>query len=198
MNLTVASSPHIRGNFSTRRIMLDVVIALLPALCVGTAVLGWRSLVVALISVAAAVAAEWLYSVVTKRRNTVIDGSAMVTGLLLAMTLPHTVPYWMAAVGSAFAIIFVKMLCGGLGQNIFNPALTARAFLMLIFPVGLTRYVGVDGVSVATPLHHMVMPALPEQSLMQMFLGSINRPGSIGEISALALLVGGAYLVYRK
>ena len=196
MNLTVASSPHIRGNFSTRRIMLDVVIALLPALCVGIGVLGWRSLVVALISVAAAVAAEWLYAVVTKSRNTTIDGSAMVTGLLLAMTLPHTVPYWMAAVGSAFAIIFVKMLCGGLGQNIFNPALTARAFLMLIFPVGLTRYVGVDGVASATPLHHMVMPALPEESLLDMFLG--NCPGSIGEISALALLIGGAYLVYRK
>ena len=196
MNLTVASSPHIRGNFSTRRIMLDVVIALLPALCVGTFVLGWRSLVVALISVAAAVAAEWLYGMVTKSRNTVIDGSAMVTGLLLAMTLPHTVPYWMAAVGSAFAIIFVKMLCGGLGQNIFNPALTARAFLMLIYPVGLTRYVGVDGVTAATPLHHMVMPALPEESLLDMFLG--NCPGSIGEISALALLIGGAYLVYRK
>ena len=196
MNLTVASSPHIRGNFSTRRIMLDVVIALLPGLCVGVGVLGWRSLVVALISVAAAVAAEWLYSAVTKSRNTVIDGSAMVTGLLLAMTLPHTVPYWMAAVGSAFAIIFVKMLCGGLGQNIFNPALTARALLMLIYPVGLTRYVGVDGVASATPLHHMVMPALPEQSLLDMFLG--NCPGSIGEISALALLLGGAYLVYRK
>ena len=196
MNLTVASSPHIRGNFSTRRIMLDVVIALLPALCVGIGVLGWRSLVVALISVAAAVAAEWLYAALTKSRNTTIDGSAMVTGLLLAMTLPHTVPYWMAAVGSAFAIIFVKMLCGGLGQNIFNPALTARAFLMLIFPVGLTRYVGVDGVASATPLHHMVMPALPEESLLDMFLG--NCPGSIGEISALALLIGGAYLVYRK
>ena len=196
MNLTVASSPHIRGNFSTRRIMLDVVIALLPALCVGTFVLGWRSLVVALISVAAAVAAEWLYGMVTKSRNTVIDGSAMVTGLLLAMTLPHTVPYWMAAVGSAFAIIFVKMLCGGLGQNIFNPALTARAFLMLIYPVGLTRYVGVDGVTAATPLHHMVMPALPEESILDMFLG--NCPGSIGEISALALLAGGAYLLYRK
>ena len=198
MNLTVASSPHIRGNFSTRRIMLDVVLALLPALCVGIAVLGWRSLVVTLISVAAAVGAEWLYSVLTKSRNTTIDGSAMVTGLLLAMTLPHTVPYWMAAVGGIFAIIVVKMLCGGLGQNIFNPALTARAFLMLIFPVGLTRYVGVDGVTAATPLHHMVMPALPEQTIMQMFLGSINRPGSIGEISALALLIGGAYLVYRK
>ena len=198
MNLTVASSPHIRGNFSTRRIMLDVVLALLPALCVGIGVLGWRSLVVTLISVAAAVGAEWLFSVLTKSRNTTIDGSAMVTGLLLAMTLPHTVPYWMAAVGSIFAIIVVKMLCGGLGQNIFNPALTARAFLMLIFPVGLTRYVGVDGVSAATPLHHMVMPALPEQTIMQMFLGSVNRPGSIGEISALALLIGGAYLVYRK
>ena len=198
MNLTVASSPHIRGNFSTRPIMLDVVLALLPALCVGIAVLGWRSLVVTLISVAAAVGAEWLYSVLTKSRNTTVDGSAMVTGLLLAMTLPHTVPYWMAAVGGIFAIIVVKMLCGGLGQNIFNPALTARAFLMLIFPVGLTRYVGVDGVTAATPLHHMVMPALPEQTIMQMFLGSINRPGSIGEISALALLIGGAYLVYRK
>ena len=198
MNLTVASSPHIRGNFSTRRIMLDVVLALLPALCVGIAVLGWRSLVVTLISVAAAVGAEWLYSVLTKSRNTTVDGSAMVTGLLLAMTLPHAVPYWMAAVGGIFAIIVVKMLCGGLGQNIFNPALTARAFLMLIFPVGLTRYVGVDGVTAATPLHHMVMPALPEQTIMQMFLGSINRPGSIGEISALALLIGGAYLVYRK
>ena len=196
MNLTVASSPHIRGNFSTRRIMLDVVLALLPALCVGIAVLGWRSLVVTLISVAAAVGAEWLYSVLTKSRNTTVDGSAMVTGLLLAMTLPHTVPYWMAAVGGIFAIIVVKMLCGGLGQNIFNPALTARAFLMLIFPVGLTRYVGVDGVTAATPLHHMVMPALPEQSILDMFLG--NCPGSIGEISALALLIGGAYLVYRK
>ena len=196
MNLTVASSPHIRGNFSTRRIMLDVVLALLPALCVGIGVLGWRSLMVTLISVAAAVGAEWLFSVLTKSRNTTIDGSAMVTGLLLAMTLPHTVPYWMAAVGSIFAIVVVKMLCGGLGQNIFNPALTARAFLMLIFPVGLTRYVGVDGVASATPLHHMVMPALPEESIMDMFLG--NCPGSIGEISALALLVGGAYLVWRK
>ena len=196
MNLTVASSPHIRGNFSTRRIMLDVVIALLPALCVGIWRFGPRAIVVTLISVAAAVAAEWLYGVVTKSRNTTIDGSAIVTGLLLAMTLPHTVPYWMPVVGSVFAIVFVKMLCGGLGQNIFNPALTARAFLMLIFPVGLTRYVGVDGVSAATPLHHMVMPALPEESLMDMFLGSC--PGSIGEISAIALLIGGVYLVCRK
>ena len=196
MKLTVASSPHIRGNFRTNRIMLDVVLALLPALAVGVIVMGLRALAVTAVCVAAAVVSEWLYAKITRTRNTVVDGSAMVTGLLLALTLPHTVPYWQAAVGSVFAIIIVKALCGGLGQNIFNPALAARAFLMLIYPVGLTRYFGVDGVSAATPLHHMVMPALPEESLMDMFLG--NCPGSIGEISALALLVGGVYLVYRK
>ena len=196
MKLTVASSPHIRGNFRTNRIMLDVVLALLPALAVGVWTLGIRALAVTLVSIVSAVAAEWLYSVITKTRNTIVDGSALVTGLLLAMTLPASVPYWQAAVGSVFAIIVVKALCGGLGQNIFNPALAARAFLMLIWPVGLTRYEGLDGVTAATPLHHMVMPALPEESLLDMFLG--NCPGSIGEISALALLAGGAYLVYRK
>ena len=196
MNLTVASSPHIRGNFRTNRIMFDVVLALLPSLVVGTFVLGWRSLMVALICVAACVAAEWAYGFVTKTRNTVADGSAMVTGLLLAMTLPHTVPYWQAVVGSVFAIVVVKALCGGLGQNIFNPALAGRAFMMLIYPVGLTRYVGIDGVSAATPLHHMVMPALPEESLWDMFFGKC--PGSIGELSALALLLGGIYLICRK
>ena len=112
------------------------------------------------------------------------------------MTLPASVPYWQAALGSIFAIIVVKALCGGLGQNIFNPALAARAFLLLIYPVGMTRYASVDGVASATPLHHMVMPALPEESILDMFLG--NCPGSIGEISALALLLGGAYLVWRK
>ena len=198
MKLTVASSPHIRGNFRTNRIMLDVVLALLPALIVGVWKLGLRALLVAVVSIVCAVAAEWLYSVVTKTRNTVVDGSAMVTGLLLAMTLPASVPYWQVAVGAVFAIIVVKTLCGGLGQNIFNPALAARAFLMLIWPVGLTRYnaLGVDAVTAATPLHHMVMPALPEESILDMFLG--NCPGSIGEISALALLIGGAYLVARK
>ncbi len=196
MILDVASSPHIRGNFSTRRIMLDVVLALLPALIIGTVVLGLRSLLVALVCVVSAVGAEWLYSVLTKTRNTIIDGSAMVTGLLLALTLPHTVPYWMAVVGSVFAIVIVKALCGGLGQNVFNPALAARAFLMLIYPVGLTRYEGIDGVTAATPLHHMVMPSLPEESVLDMFLG--NCPGSMGEISALALLLGGSYLLWRK
>lgn len=196
MNLTVASSPHIRGNFRTNRIMLDVVLSLTPALAVGVFRLGLRALAVTLLCMAAAVATEWLYSRLSKTRNTVVDDSALVTGMLLAMTLPHTVPYWQAALGSVFAILIVKILCGGLGQNIFNPALAARAFLLMLYPVGLTRYVDVDGISSATPLHHMVMPALPEQSILDMFLG--NCPGSIGEACALALLLGGAYLVYRK
>lgn len=198
MKLTVASSPHIRGNFRTNRIMLDVVIALMPALIVGVWQMGVRALTVVALCIVCTVAAEWLYSLVTRTRNTIVDCSAIVTGLLLGMTLPASVPYWLAAAGSVFAIIVVKALCGGLGQNIFNPALAARAFMMLIYPVGMTRYLeaGVDAVSSATPLHHMVMPALPEESLLDMFLGIC--PGSIGELSALALLVGGAYLVWRK
>lgn len=196
MSLPTTSSPHIRGDFKTSRIMLDVVLALLPALAVGIYTLGIRAAVVALICVATAVASEWLFGVLRCSNNTIIDGSAVVTGLLLAMTLPHTVPYWQAALGSVFAIVVVKAFCGGLGQNIFNAALTGRAFLMLIYPVGLTRYVGLDGVTAATPLHHMVMPALPEESLLDMLLG--RCPGSIGEISAVALLLGGVYLVWRK
>ena len=196
MKLTVASSPHIRGNFRTNRIMLDVVLALLPALAVGVACQGFRALIVTLLSISACMVSEWLYAKLTKTRNTVVDGSAMVTGLLLAMTLPATVPYWLVLVGAVFAIVFVKALCGGLGQNIFNPALAARALMLLIYPVGLTRYEGLDGVTAATPLHHMVMPALPEESVLDMFLG--RCPGSIGETCALALLLGGAYLVWRK
>ena len=196
MKLTVASSPHIRGDFKSSRIMLDVMLALVPAMVVGIWMHGIRSLIVTLVSISSCVLLEWLYAKVTKTRNTVIDGSALVTGMLLAMTLPATVPYWLVVVGAAFAIIFVKALCGGLGQNIFNPALSARGFMMLIAPAYMVRFEGVDGVTAATPLHHMVMPALPEESILDMFLG--NCPGSIGEISALALLVGGVYLVYRK
>lgn len=196
MKLTVASSPHIRGNFRTNRIMLDVLLALMPALLVGIFRFGLRAFAVAAVSVAACVSFEWLYSVLTRTRNTIVDGSAAVTGLLLALTLPHTVPYWLVILGSFFAIIVVKALCGGLGQNIFNPALAARAMMILIYPVGLTRYTGLDGVTAATALHHMVMPALPEETLTQMFLGIC--PGSIGEISTLALLLGGAWLLYRR
>ena len=196
MKLTVASSPHIRGNFRTNRIMADVMLALTPALAVGVVRFGLDALILTLVCMASAVAAEWLYGALTRTRNTTVDGSALVTGMLLAMTLPHTCPIWLGAAGSVFAILFVKCLCGGLGQNIFNPALAARAAMMVVYPVGLTRYMGVDGVTAATPLHHMVMPALPEETVTQMFLGIC--PGSIGEISALALLVGGVYLLMRK
>ena len=196
MNLTVASSPHVRGDFKTSRIMLDVVLALLPAMIVGIWLHGLRSLFVTVVAIASCIGSEYLYSLVTKKRNTIVDGSACVTGMLLAMTLPATVPYWLVIVGSAFAIIFVKCLCGGLGQNVFNPALSARGFMMLVAPAYMVRFEGLDGVTAATPLHHMVMPALPEETVLDMFLG--NCPGSIGEVSALALLIGGAYLVYRK
>ena len=198
MKLTYASSPHIRGNFRTNRIMLDVVIALIPALLVGIWNFGFGALLNVVISMASAIAAEALFCLATKKRITVVDGSAGVTGLLLALSLPVSVPYWQIAVGAAFAIIFVKLLCGGLGQNVFNPALAARALMLLIWPVSLTRIVteGVDAASHATPMHQMVMPAIPDASLWQMFVGNI--PGCIGEVSALALLAGGAYLVYRK
>lgn len=198
MNLTVASSPHIRGDFRSSRLMLDVCIALMPALAVGIWVFGLRALLITLASIAAAVGSECLYVLITKKRNTTLDCSAIVTGMLLAMTLPATIPVYQVMIGSAFAIIVVKLMAGGLGQNIFNPALTARALMMVIWPVSLVRFnaLGVDGVTAATPLHHMVMPALPEESLMDMFLGNI--PGCIGEVSALALVLGGVYLVVRK
>lgn len=196
MKLTVASSPHIRGDFKSSRLMLDVMLALVPAMVVGIWMHGIRSLFVTVVAIASCLVLEWLYSVVTKSRNTIVDGSALVTGMLLAMTLPATVPYWLVMVGSAFAIIFVKALCGGLGQNVFNPALSARGFMMLVAPAYMVTFEGVDGVTSATPLHHMVMPALPEESILDMFLG--NCPGSIGEVSALALIAGGVYLVCRK
>ncbi len=196
MNLTVNTSPHIRGKLRVNRIMLDVVIALIPALTVGAIVLGIRALLVSAISVVSAILFEYLWCVIAKKKNTVTDLSAVVTGLLLAMTLPVSVPIWQVIVGNFFAIIVIKALFGGLGQNVFNPALAARAFLMLIYPVGITHYPTLDAASSATPLHTMVMPALPENSLFDMFLG--RCPGSIGEISALALILGGIYLVIRK
>lgn len=207
MNLSVTGSPHIRGKERTGRIMRDVIISLLPALLAGIWFFGLRALALTLVSVLTAVAAEWLTARLLRRPNTVPDGSAAVTGLLLALTLPASAPYWLAAVGSAFAILVVKGLCGGLGQNIFNPALAARAFLLLLWPSWMVRYAApgtrlplfestVDIVTAATPLHHMQMPALPEISIPELLLGSVG--GTIGEVSALALLLGAAYLLARR
>ena len=198
MKFVVTSSPHIRGKRNTQQIMLDVVIALIPALLAGTIIFGIRALIVALVCIAAAVVAEWVCGMILHHRNTVKDVSSVVTGLLLALTLPATVPYWLAAVGSVFAIVVVKGFGGGLGKNVFNPALGARAFMMLFWPVHLVRYIApgtVDGVASATPLHHMVMPALPTESIGQMFMGNIG--GTIGEVCTLALLIGGIYLIAK-
>ena len=207
MKLSTTSSPHIRGKDTTRRIMLDVVIALLPAVAAGTYFFGLRALLITAVSAASAVAAESLWCLMRRQSGTVKDGSALVTGVLLALTLPASVPYWLAAFGSAFAILLVKCLCGGLGQNIFNPALAARAFLLLAWPSWLVRYAApgtrlpvagstADIVTSATPLHHMQMPSLPEVSLPELLLGSVG--GTIGEVSALALLLGAAWLLVRR
>ena len=198
MKFVVTSSPHIRGKRNTQQIMLDVVLALIPALLAGTIIFGMRALIVAMVCIAAAVVAEWVCGMILHHRNTVKDVSSVVTGLLLALTLPATVPYWLAAVGSVFAIVVVKGFGGGLGKNVFNPALGARAFMMLFWPVHLVRYIApgtVDGVASATPLHHMVMPALPTESIGQMFMGNIG--GTIGEVCTLALLIGGIYLIAK-
>ncbi len=210
MKFTVTSSPHIRSRDNTGRIMLDVAVALLPAAAVGIFMFGFRALLVMLSSIGAALAGEGLLNLALGRPNTLKDGSALVTGLLLALSLPATVPYWLAALGSLFAVVFVKGIFGGLGQNPFNPALGARAFLMLVFPVYLVRFPGpgtaltvlgsradlLDAASSATPLHPMQMPALPEASLADLFLGRVG--GCIGEVSTLALLLGGGYLLARK
>lgn len=206
MNLMVNSSPHIRGTRTTAGIMRDVIIALVPAILMGGYFFGVRALAVIAVSVLSALAGEWLWQRLGRRENTLSDGSAAVTGILLALTLPASVPYWVAAVGSLFAVIVVKGVSGGLGQNIFNPALGARAFLLLLFPAQVTRYAAagemlpltgaVDLVTGPTPLHEMQMRALPSASLWEMFFGSIA--GSIGEVSALALLLGGIYLAARR
>ena len=207
MNLTVTSSPHIRNKVTTKNIMQDVIIALLPAVAASVIHFGVRAIIVTMVCMVSAQAAEWICGKLIYKRNTVTDCSAAVTGLLLSLTLPVAVPYWVAVMGSVFAIVFVKGLCGGLGKNIFNPALAARAFLVLICPAYLVRYTvpgtalslfgsNVDAVTSSTPLHHMVMPALPEESLATMFIGNIG--GTMGETCTFALLLGGAYLIFRK
>ena len=208
MNLTVSASPHIRGRDTISRRMLDVAVALLPALIAGILFQGLRAAAVTAVCVLSTLAGEWLMGLLLRRRGTLSDGSALVTGVLLALTLPASVPYYVAAAGGLFAVVVVKGLCGGLGQNAFNPALGARAFLMLAFPACLTRFPALgtalplgalspaDVVTGATPLHHMQMPALPDVSLAELFLGRVG--GCIGETSALALLIGGGWLLFRR
>lgn len=199
MKLTLNAAPHVRSGDSTRRIMLTVLIALIPTLIAGVIIFGVRALIVVAISMAASIVTEFICGLITGRRDSVADGSSAVTGLLLALTLPASVPYWMPAVGGVFAIVVAKCLCGGLGKNVFNPALAARAFLMLFWPTSLIRYFEpgqalslaneVDMVSSSTPLQNMSRGVLPEgTTLTDMLLG--NTGGSIGEVCAIALLIG--------
>ena len=202
--LDVAYQPQVRTGTDTRRIMLDVIIALLPAVAVAVWQFGVYPLAVIAISMASAAFFEWGYRKLLKKTNTVGDLSALVTGILLALTLPPTVPLWLPVIGTFFAIVVVKQLYGGIGKNFLNPALAARAFLLASYALLMGQYAvpsalkGIDGISSATPLSYMydagAMPAW--YSLKALFLGTIS--GSIGEISALALLVGGVYLIVRK
>ena len=193
--LNVSSSPHVRDNSSTFRIMLDVCIALLPACVFGVVNFGVRALWVLLVSVASCVLSEFLFEKILKKPNTIGDLSAVVTGLLLGMNLPSTIPLWMAALGGVFAIVIVKQLFGGLGQNFMNPALGARCFLLISFAGRMTTFT-YDGVTGATPLAILKTEGLSSVNVMDMFIGNIG--GVIGETSVIALLVGALYLFIRR
>ncbi|MCT4598232.1 MAG: RnfABCDGE type electron transport complex subunit D [Vallitalea sp.] len=191
----VSSSPHIRSNDSTEKIMRDVVIALLPATIFGIYNFGTRALIIVMLCIISSVLAEAMFQKFTNRDITITDYSAVVTGLLLALNLPHTVPYWLPVFGSFVAIIIVKQLFGGLGQNFMNPALGARAFLVISFTGLMTRW-ELNGVSTATPLALIKEGATNLPSVYDTFFGFIG--GCIGETSVIAILLGGIYLLARK
>ena len=205
--LTISSSPHVHSPVTTQTIMRDVLIALCPALIGSVYFFGFRALMVTLVSVSACVFFEWLWCKLMKQSCKVYDLSACVTGVLLAFVCPPTIPYWTIILGDLFAIILVKMLFGGIGKNIVNPALAGRAF-MFSWPVAMSTWVKVglehaanpfttvDIVTEATPLAAMHQGQLPNVTILDSFLGNIG--GCIGETSALLLLVGFVYLLARK
>ncbi len=201
INLLAGSSPHLRSSENTQKIMRDVIIALLPAMIASICFFKVRAAMLIIVTVAACVVSEYAWCRITKKEKTINDLSAAVTGLLLAFNLSPAVPVWVAAIGGAFAIIIVKQLFGGLGHNFVNPALAARAFMMASWPVQMTAWQkpGWDAVSTATPLSIIKSggeAAGQMPGLWDMFVGNIG--GTIGETSALAILIGAAYLVYRK
>lgn len=207
--LTISSSPHIHGPVTTRTVMRDVLIALLPALAGSVYFFGFRALLMTLISAAACVFFEWGYCKIMKKDDKTYDMSAMVTGVLLSFVCPVSIPYWMLIVGDFFAIIIVKMLFGGIGRNLVNPALAARAFLFS-WPVAMTTWVQVgfdnafgifdsvtvDTVTAATPMGIMHQGSMAGVSIRNLFVGNVG--GCIGETSALLLLIGLVYLLLRR
>ncbi|MCR5399252.1 MAG: RnfABCDGE type electron transport complex subunit D [Lachnospiraceae bacterium] len=186
----VSSNPHIRSKISTDKIMLCVIIALLPATCYGVKNFGVHALLQIIFTVAAAVAAEAVYELIMKKKVTVLDFSAAVTGLLLALNMPPAAPLWVGPMGSVFAIIVVKMLFGGLGQNFMNPALAARCFLIISFPSIMTNF-SCDAYTGATPLARL--KAGETVDVYDMIVGNI--PGTIGETSMIAIIIGAAFLL---
>lgn len=189
----VSVSPHVREQSTTKAIMRDVAIATLPILAFSVYQFGLDALKVILISIVTCVLCELLFELIAKKTITVFDYSAVVTGIILAINLPSTVAWWIPVIGGAFAIIAVKMLFGGLGQNFMNPALAARCFLLISFTSRMNDF-SIDGVSGATPLAMIKAGESPD--LLTLFLGF--HGGCIGEVSALAILIGGLYLIIKK
>lgn len=194
--LHVSVSPHIHGKKTTKGIMLDVIIALIPASVISILLLGIEALFVIATCIISSVVCELLFNIAIKKEQTVSDLSAVVTGLILALNLPASIPLWQAAVGSAFAIILVKGVFGGLGKNIVNPAMTARVFMLLAFGsmVDYTLPEGMDSASGATPLVQLANGEAV--TVWNLLFG--NHGGSLGETCALALIIGGVYLIARK
>ena len=194
----VSSSPHLHTSVTTNRIMLDVILALLPTTLVGIAFFGLYAGLVIAVAIAAAMLSEWIFNKIMKKRNTLGDLSAILTGLLIGLNMPPDIPLWMVAIGSAFAIIIVKQMFGGLGKNFMNPALGARCFMLVAWTGAMTSFrLPFDAVSSATPLAIMkdgVEGTLP--SLTNCLIGL--KGGTIGEVSAIALMIGFAYLLIRR
>lgn len=198
--LNLSSNPHIRDNVTTAEIMRDVFIALIPTTLYGIIQWGFNAALVCILTVAAAVISELVYEKCMKLPITIMDWSAAVTGLILALNCPPNIPAWIPCLGAVFAIIIVKQLYGGLGKNFMNPALAARCFLLISFAGKMTSFTGVgaDALSGATPLAFMKTnpDAIAKVDLGAAFLGRI--PGTIGEVSKLCVLIGAAYLIIRK
>jgi electron transport complex protein RnfD len=195
--LVVSVSPHLKDKTSTTTIMRDVVIALLPTVVASVVIFGWRALLLECVSVLTCVLSEWVFEKVTKRPSTIGDLSAVVTGLLLAFSLGTAVEVWQIAFGAAVAIVVVKQLFGGIGQNFANPAVTARIVMMLAFAQSTTTWVFPDAASTATPLALLSSGQLENlPSLQNMLLGL--RGGCMGETCIVTLLIGGIYLLVRR
>lgn len=190
----VSTAPHIRSSTTTKNVMYDVIIALLPATFFGIYLFGINALLVIVTAIITAILSEYLYQRLMKLPITINDGSAIITGLLLALSLSSSMPLWMVALGSIFAVIVVKQLFGGLGQNFMNPALAARCFLLISFAGKMNSFISIDATSSATPL--AMIRNNQSINLLDLLIG--NTSGTIGETSVIALLIGAIYLIYKK